>query len=51
MSGRQGGKLKPLKAPKAKQTEETEEEKKFRLDQNTKKKELEAAKKKLLGKK
>lgn len=51
MSGRQGGKLKPLKAPKAKESVETEDDKAFREKKKAEDKKLKEAQAKLASKK
>lgn len=48
MSGREGGKKKPLKQPKKAQGEDTEEDKDFKAKQMEQKKALDAAKAKAL---
>lgn len=51
MSGRQGGKLKPLKAPKAKESVETEDDKAFREKKKAADKAVKDAQAKLAAKK
>ncbi|KAJ2916873.1 hypothetical protein MD484_g3581, partial [Candolleomyces efflorescens] len=50
MSSRQGGKLKPLKAPKKAKADETEEDAAFKAQKKAEAEALKAAREKALGK-